>query len=526
VPFTATMARFDPQRTPRTLRVLSDDRLSARARRGDRDAFAELYRRYHQRIYRYSLSLLRRPEDAADALQATMSKALTALEDEEPVERVRPWLFRIAHNEAVSLLRVRRTHVELDDLAQADMPRSPDAPSESARREELAQLVTDVHGLPARQQSALVMRELSGLSYEEIAGALETSALASRQLVHQARSALHDQAKGRAMECETVRQAVGEADGRTPRSRPVKAHLVECDGCRRFQHGLRSRGTGLSAFAPPLAPAAASEILRRLLESGSSPATAVVAGGGVVGGVAKVVGASTGKLAAAVATAAVVAGGAGVVGGALVGGGPDRAEPSSQDTATALEPGVRRLRPFGEIARAERRARRERAPVRKRRVQVAAPASDVGLAAVAPPVGPVVEVPTQTARGAEAAVASPHGADSSTKAPAEPRSGGDRRADLSDPAPRSKLPVDPPRLDLPRARTAPKVRVPAVEVPTVSTPTVETPGVGVPPIEVPPVDVPGTPPADPTTPPVDPSSVTSPSVPPSLPSVGGAPPTG
>ena len=512
------MIRSDPQRTPRTLRLLSDDRLSAWARRGDRDAFAELYRRYHQRIYRYSLSLLRQPEDAADALQATMAKALTALEDEELVERVRPWLFRIAHNEAISLLRLRRPHVELGELAQTEVPTSPDAPSEAAGREELAQLVADVHGLPARQQSALVMRELSGLSYDEIAGALETSALASRQLVHQARSALHDQAKGRAMECETVREAVGEANGRAPRNRRFKAHLVGCGDCRGFQHALRARGTGLSAFAPPLASAAASDILRRLLETGSSPAGAVAAGGGVAVGVATVAGGgSTGKLAAVAATAAVIAGGAS--GAAVVGvdGRADRPERSSQDAERGLDPGVRRFRPFGEIARGRQSERRtERTPVRKRRLSVATPGEDTGVVVpVTARNAPAVE--EEAARGGDGPPASTRGAIPKTRDPGERRESGRRRSESDERALPSELSVDPFVLGLPS--DAPKFEVPTVGVPTVDTPPLETPDTEVPsvdvPVDPPPVDVPGVPPVGvPKVPPVP------------VPSTGSAPSSG
>ena len=74
----------DPPRASRSLSHLRDDRLAARASKGDRTAFAELYRRHHHRLFRYCLVILHDPEDAADALQTTMAKALSALGVERP----------------------------------------------------------------------------------------------------------------------------------------------------------------------------------------------------------------------------------------------------------------------------------------------------------------------------------------------------------------------------------------------------------------------------------------------------------
>ena len=66
----------------RPVRLLSDDRLMRLAADGNRPAFAEIYRRYHQELYRYCLAILRSPEDATDALQSTMTNALRSLPGE------------------------------------------------------------------------------------------------------------------------------------------------------------------------------------------------------------------------------------------------------------------------------------------------------------------------------------------------------------------------------------------------------------------------------------------------------------
>src|SRR3954467_9645455 len=100
---------------PTVLLAMSDDALAAAAARGGRDAFGELYRRHHDAVYRYCLGILRCPEDAHDAVQATMTRAMLALERREAPGSWRAWLFSIAHNEAVDQLRRRRDHAQLRD---------------------------------------------------------------------------------------------------------------------------------------------------------------------------------------------------------------------------------------------------------------------------------------------------------------------------------------------------------------------------------------------------------------------------
>src|ERR687886_2124128 len=82
--------------------------LRSRAARGDPAAFAAVYERHHQALYRYCRSILHNDEDARDALQSAMTRAFAALRTETRDFELRPWLFRIAHNEAISLLRRRR----------------------------------------------------------------------------------------------------------------------------------------------------------------------------------------------------------------------------------------------------------------------------------------------------------------------------------------------------------------------------------------------------------------------------------
>ena len=146
-------------------RVLSDERLARRAVKGDERAFATIFDRYHQRLYRYCLAIVGNSQDAQDALQNTMVKVLRALPGEERRIELKPWLYRIAHNESIELLRRRRDTRELDGELAA--PGSGLA-EEAASRERLRRLLTDLDELPERQRGALVMRELAGLDFAEI----------------------------------------------------------------------------------------------------------------------------------------------------------------------------------------------------------------------------------------------------------------------------------------------------------------------------------------------------------------------
>ncbi len=258
----------------------SDERLARLVSRGDEDAFAELYARHHQALYRYCRSILRDGNEAQDALQSAMTRAFAALRAGERDLAVRPWLFRIAHNEAISLLRKRRPQdVEVGEAAlaapQASMPEQA-----LQQRERIAALLQDLGTLAERQRAALLMRELSGLSIEEIGAALSISAGAAKQTLFEARSALRELAEGRAVDCESIRAIIDERDGRILRRRLVRSHLRSCASCREFEQAIAARSTDLHALAPPLPAAAASVLLARLLSGSATPHASAAALGG------------------------------------------------------------------------------------------------------------------------------------------------------------------------------------------------------------------------------------------------------
>jgi RNA polymerase sigma factor (sigma-70 family) len=250
--------------------------LRSRATRGDAAAFTALYERHHQALYRYCRSILHHDEDARDALQSTMAKAFAALQREERDFDLRPWLFRIAHNEAISLLRRRRDAVTLD---LAETVGTDSLPTAVESRERLARLREDLADLPDRQRSALVLRELNGLGHEEIATVLDSSPRAIKQTIFEARTSLGECDEGREMPCAEVQRMLSDADGRVLRGRRVRAHLRSCKRCRQFKAALAQRPAELALLAPPLPAAAAAGLLASI--GGGAAATAAGTGAGV-----------------------------------------------------------------------------------------------------------------------------------------------------------------------------------------------------------------------------------------------------
>jgi RNA polymerase sigma factor (sigma-70 family) len=287
--------------------LLSDERLARQAAGGEEAAFTAIFDRYHQQLYRYCLAIVGDAQDAQDALQNTMLKVLGALPGEERELKLKPWLYRIAHNESIDLLRRRRDTRQLD--AELATP-TPALADELDSRERLRQLLADLDELPERQRGALVMRELAGLDFAAIGTALDTSAAVARQTLYEARLSLRRMGEGRDMDCMTVTKALSDGDGRVARRRDVRAHLRHCASCRDFQDEIERRGHDFAALAP-LPAALAAGLLQGLLGGTGSSGGAAVGGAAIAGGAAKSIGSfSALKGAAAVLAIAAVGTGA------------------------------------------------------------------------------------------------------------------------------------------------------------------------------------------------------------------------
>jgi RNA polymerase sigma factor (sigma-70 family) len=272
------------ERAPSTVVIgltrLADERLARAVANGDERAFATIYERYHQELYRYCYWIVRNCDDAYDALQSTLLRSLSALQRRQRDAPLRPWLFRIAHNEAISLIRRRDTTgtpIEVSDRS------APSAEERASERAHLALLVSDLRELPERQRSALLLRELSGLSHREIAVALEISMHTVKHAIADGRRSLAEQQEGRTMHCQSVRQSIAYHDKRVLRSLRVRAHLRDCPACAAIAASTCAREAHLRLLVPPLAPIAAAGLLAHV-HAAAGTHSATSAGGGLFAG--------------------------------------------------------------------------------------------------------------------------------------------------------------------------------------------------------------------------------------------------
>ena len=181
-------ALFHPARLARrpVLSTQSDERLVDLVRAGSDPAFEAIVERYRRALLRY-VSRLLSPERAEDVVQQAFVNAYEAIRRGTGELKLRPWLYRIAHNTALNALRDRGLrHSELDE--RFDGVERPDQAFE--RSQDLRDLLVAVQSLPERQRDAILLRELEGRSYEEIAVALGVTDGAVRQLLNRARNSL------------------------------------------------------------------------------------------------------------------------------------------------------------------------------------------------------------------------------------------------------------------------------------------------------------------------------------------------
>jgi RNA polymerase sigma factor (sigma-70 family) len=300
------------------LRLRSDEQLLAQFRAGNDEAFRVLHDRYRQRLFAYVRQMLSAGsrQDAEDVMQDVFVRAYGGLRVDGREINVRAWLYRVAHNRCIDHLR-RPTPppVELYELSRKPLH---DPVEEAQRREDLSRLVQDIGRLPEQQRSALLMRELDGMSYADLAAALDVTVPAVKSLLVRARVGLVDAAEARDAACAEIRDDLMRSyDRGVKASSRARRHLRSCSGCTEYRSRLRGVRHSFAALSPvgfggPVA------LVAKLLGAGGAGGGAAAggtaaAGGGAAGGAAM---AATGatvtacKLAAVVCTAAITAGGA------------------------------------------------------------------------------------------------------------------------------------------------------------------------------------------------------------------------
>jgi RNA polymerase sigma factor (sigma-70 family) len=233
------------------LRLASDERLVGLTRRGNQAAFEALVARYQSRLLAFCRHMVSSREDAEDVLQEVFAAAFNAMvADERPIN-VRPWLYRIARNRSLNHLR-KATALGVDSMDVHVAEQGTTTAEKVHRREEFRLLLGDVQTLPETQRTALLLREIDALSYEQIAEAMDTTIPSVKSLLVRARVSLAEAAEARALSCDEVREELGGvAEGIKQRmSPPVRRHVRSCERCAGFRKQLRQTNKALAAVFP------------------------------------------------------------------------------------------------------------------------------------------------------------------------------------------------------------------------------------------------------------------------------------
>ncbi|MDX6681435.1 MAG: hypothetical protein QOG94_1474 [Solirubrobacteraceae bacterium] len=294
------------------LRLRSDEQLVALFRAGNDAAFSVIHDRYRQRLFAYSRQMLGGSrQDAEDALQDVFMRAYSSLRSNDRPLSLRAWLYRVAHNRCIDQLR--KPVPPAADLFDSSRKPVLDPIDEYERREDLRQLVADVRRLPDQQRSALLMREMDGLSYAELGDALGISLQAVKSLLVRARIGLVEAVEARDTACSQIRLDLTDSFDRGVRASGLaRRHLRDCDGCVEYRAQLRGVRQGLALLSPG-GPGPVATLLKLIGLGGAGSAGAATAGGGAAAGGGVIAAAGTGtavKMAAVVCCAALTAGGA------------------------------------------------------------------------------------------------------------------------------------------------------------------------------------------------------------------------
>lgn len=222
-------------------------------RQSGEQAFERLYRSHVRDVYRYALMVMRNRDDAEDVAQTTFLKAYRAYQRGDRPRYPRQWLITIAHNTCGTRIRDARRRPQEVALEEQLIEPTPAGEVDI----DVQELVHAVGALSFNQRAALVMRELEGRTYAEIAEVLELSTSAVETLLFRARRALREQLEGTLTCGETERALSLQLDGRLPKDeRPqLRAHLRECAECASLARRQRARRAALRSLGPLPLPA-------------------------------------------------------------------------------------------------------------------------------------------------------------------------------------------------------------------------------------------------------------------------------
>lgn len=177
----------------------NDEQLIARTIAGEREAFGMLINKYQPRLFNAMVHFLRSPTEAEDVVQDAFILALTKLDSFKGNSQFYTWLYRIAHNAAISKLRKKRPTTSLNQGSGDEsspgfsVPDEGEQPGERIEKEEQIQsLMAAMERLSDEHRSILILREMEGMDYEAIAGVLQLPVGTVRSRLHRARGCLRE----------------------------------------------------------------------------------------------------------------------------------------------------------------------------------------------------------------------------------------------------------------------------------------------------------------------------------------------
>jgi RNA polymerase sigma factor (sigma-70 family) len=234
---------FGPVRSKRLLALAPEAKLVEQMRLGSQAAFTVAFERYAAGILGFCQHMLGSAEEAEDAVQDTFVAAFRALRRREEREvALKPWLYAIARNRCLSMLRGRHAQTVLN----FDVP-TDGIEEQVDRRGELRDLLCDLRDLPAEQRAALLLSELGNLSHAEVANVLGCDVANVKALVFRARSGLIARRAARDTPCTEIRKQLANLRGSSLRRRGLRHHLRGCPGCRLYRDEVVRRRRMLAA---------------------------------------------------------------------------------------------------------------------------------------------------------------------------------------------------------------------------------------------------------------------------------------
>lgn len=184
-----------------------------RLRHHDEVAFTEFFETYADRVYRLAIGLLKQEDDAEEVVQATFISAFEAIDRFEPQAQISTWLYRIAYNHALMLIRRRHT---VDSLPEEEEDTAPfpvqlvdwsNLPDQLVLSDEAQEVLrAAINELPMGLRAAFILRDVEGLSTSECAHVQNLTNVACKVRLHRARLRLREQLSTYFSERDTAHQ--------------------------------------------------------------------------------------------------------------------------------------------------------------------------------------------------------------------------------------------------------------------------------------------------------------------------------